>query len=80
METSQWEVVQLELKYCERCGGLWLRQRGVEDVCCWHCAQEAPEFRMLRKSKRRRTLPVNHAGPYAHLELVPPVGGTGGNA
>ncbi len=32
MEVEDPEVTQLELKYCERCGALWLRLRGVQDV------------------------------------------------
>jgi len=31
-----WEI-QVELKYCERCGGLWLRPRGTEGVHCATC-------------------------------------------
>ena len=28
------EVIQLELKYCERCGALWLRLRGAQEISC----------------------------------------------
>jgi hypothetical protein len=28
-----------ELKYCERCGGLWLRPQGGEAVYCGRCAE-----------------------------------------
>lgn len=31
--------IQLELKYCERCGGLWLRPKGSELVFCAACAR-----------------------------------------
>lgn len=31
--------IQLELKYCERCGGLWLRPRGADIVFCACCAR-----------------------------------------
>ena len=31
--------VLLELKYCERCGGLWLRLKGSEMVFCVKCAK-----------------------------------------
>ena len=31
--------VQLELKYCERCGALWLRLRGSDVVFCDACAR-----------------------------------------
>jgi hypothetical protein len=29
---------QLELKYCERCGGLWLRPVGGGQIYCAGCA------------------------------------------
>ncbi len=29
--------MQFELKYCERCGGLWLRQVGTGQVYCAAC-------------------------------------------
>jgi len=34
MEGSE---LQLELKYCERCGGLWLRPQGADIVYCDGC-------------------------------------------
>lgn len=30
---------KLELKYCERCGGLWLRLQGSDAVYCAACAE-----------------------------------------
>ena len=35
---------QLELKYCERCGGLWLRNQGEEEVYCPGCVPKMAEF------------------------------------
>jgi Zn-finger nucleic acid-binding protein len=29
--------IQVELKYCERCGGLWLRAQGIDGVYCASC-------------------------------------------
>ena len=43
METERLEFVYLELKYCERCGGLWLRQRGEPQVYCETCSQQWSE-------------------------------------
>jgi len=40
MEIEELEIVQLELKYCERCGGLWLRLRGSQQVYCGGCAEQ----------------------------------------
>lgn len=39
MEQLDARWVQLELKYCERCGGLWLRLRGSELIFCAACAK-----------------------------------------
>ena len=32
--------VQFELKYCERCGGLWLRPVGSGQIYCVDCGRE----------------------------------------
>jgi len=32
MEIHEDALVPVELKYCERCGGLWLRSKGEEAV------------------------------------------------
>jgi len=37
MKAEQMETVFLELKYCERCGGLWLRRKGDDRVHCEAC-------------------------------------------
>ena len=37
MKAEQMETVFLELKYCERCGGLWLRRKGDAQVHCESC-------------------------------------------
>jgi len=31
------QEIQVELKYCERCGGLWLRPQGADGVYCASC-------------------------------------------
>jgi hypothetical protein len=40
MNTEDPEVIQLELKYCERCGVLWLRLRGAQEIHCAPCDLE----------------------------------------
>ena len=37
MEIKDREAIELELKYCERCGALWLRLRGAQDIYCAPC-------------------------------------------
>jgi hypothetical protein len=42
-------AVAVELKYCERCGGLWLRRQGEDVVYCDRCrAQIAALLRPRR--------------------------------
>ena len=43
MEMERLEVVFLELKYCERCGGLWFRRTGESEVYCQLCALQWSE-------------------------------------
>jgi hypothetical protein len=40
MEIDDLNIILLELKYCERCGGLWLRVRGRQDAYCGPCAAQ----------------------------------------
>lgn len=44
---------KLELKYCERCGGLWFRPQGGQAVYCDRCAEAIKE---LPPVKSRRPL------------------------
>ncbi len=37
MQSQTIELIEIELKYCERCGGLWLRLVGSEQVYCAAC-------------------------------------------
>ena len=53
------EVILLELKYCERCGGLWLRLRDVPDVYCASCVVEMLELPAPRRADSRPRLPGN---------------------
>ena len=43
MNVDGMEFVAMELKYCERCGGLWLRQQGEDGVYCAPCERQASE-------------------------------------
>ncbi len=51
--------IRVELKYCERCGGLWLRPQGANGVYCAGCracleAMPDPGEAPLRKTRPRR--------------------------
>jgi uncharacterized Zn finger protein (UPF0148 family) len=51
--------ILVELKYCERCGGLWLRRQGADGVYCAGCrasleAMPDPGETPPRKARSRR--------------------------
>ncbi|HVO79969.1 MAG TPA: hypothetical protein VMT28_04525 [Terriglobales bacterium] len=62
MEVDEVEVIELELKYCERCGGLWLRRRGAEQVYCPPCVPKMLEFAISGKRKGKVRLPGSGDG------------------
>jgi hypothetical protein len=59
MESEGWEIIRLELKYCERCGGLWLRRRNTGGVYCAGCSSETSEFPLCGRRISRPRLPSN---------------------
>lgn len=54
MELQGFENIELELKYCERCGGLWLRVRGRNDVYCVACTAQLAQEADLHGRRRRK--------------------------
>ncbi len=59
MDRMEGQEIQVELKYCERCGGLWLRPRGADGVYCASCrvrlaAMPNPEEAPRREARRQR--------------------------
>jgi Zn-finger nucleic acid-binding protein len=68
------DEVQLELKYCERCGGLWLRPVHAADVFCARCAPEMAELPApvgLRPKKKKRH--GTQGTPELHAVIQEPV-------
>lgn len=57
MESDR-ELIQLELKYCERCGGLWFRMQGSPEVYCANCAIAMADVALPIKSRRQPRLPI----------------------
>lgn len=49
--------VSLELKYCERCGGLWLRPRGGPEIYCMNCARAMAELPPASHEEGRARVP-----------------------
>jgi len=67
MGRTEGPEIQVELKYCERCGGLWLRPRGADGVYCAGCrvrlaAMPNPEEAPHREARRRRKARVQRTG------------------
>jgi len=51
------KAVRMELKYCEHCGGLWVREPGA-GVVCGNCQQKVADLPIPKKKPGRVTLPV----------------------
>ena len=49
--------VGVELKYCEHCGGLWVRECGTEEVYCERCQPKVAELPLPKKKPARIILP-----------------------
>lgn len=52
------EGVRMELKYCEHCGGLFLRECGAGVVYCEKCQPKVAELPVPKKKPGRVILPV----------------------
>ena len=52
------ETVRVELKYCEHCGGLWVRQSGAGEVYCDSCRPKVADLPVPKKPSGRIILPV----------------------
>ena len=78
MERLEDVLVPMELKYCERCGGLWFRAKDAAEVYCPGCV---PKMADMPKPKRVLVVAVNSVdeieGCLAELAAVC---GEGGNA
>jgi len=51
-------MVRVELKYCEHCGGLWVRETGAGVVYCDECRDKVADLPLRKKRSGRLTLPV----------------------
>ena len=50
--------VGAELKYCEHCGGLWVRERGAGEVYCEKCQPKVADLPVPKKKPARIMLPA----------------------
>jgi len=60
MEVDELEIIELELKYCERCGALWLRRCGSDEIYCATCIPKMLDNPTIRKSGGMRQLSLSH--------------------
>jgi len=51
-------MVRVELKYCEHCGGLWVREKGAGVVYCDKCREKVADLPGPKKGSGRINLPV----------------------
>ncbi len=80
MERLEIEIIEVELKYCERCGGLWVRPCGSQRVYCADCAPRMAEIE-LPLSQISVQLPVDDGKTFeATLEELAALCSEGGNA
>jgi hypothetical protein len=61
-ESSPANELQFELKYCERCGGLWLRPAGGGQVYCVACGRAMAELPAATCSRGGPRLPQGGHG------------------
>jgi Zn-finger nucleic acid-binding protein len=57
--------VGVELKYCEHCGGLWVRERGAGVVYCDRCQPKVADLPAPKARRGRLSLPVR---PHTEIE------------
>jgi hypothetical protein len=66
------DEVSVELKYCERCGGLWLRRPGQDVVYCERCrAQRAALLRTGRGRMGQNSLQIECLRGVADMAVRP---------
>jgi len=66
---NELQLCRCELKYCERCGALWVRRAGREESYCSACTdqmEDLPKSRARRKGKRE----IHQRAQEADLQTV----------
>jgi hypothetical protein len=56
-KSSPANELQFELKYCERCGGLWLRPAGGGQIYCVACGREMAQMPPSSKQPETARMP-----------------------
>jgi hypothetical protein len=78
-EGLELEIVRVELKYCERCGGLWLRVWGTDDIYCPECEDDVMDLPVRRKKQTLQLVRDDRDDLGSQGENWP-ICGEGGNA
>ena len=63
--------VRVELKYCEHCGGLWVREGGA-GVYCEKCQDKVADLPIPKKKSGRIVLPVAKKTEVGDWAVEPP--------
>ncbi len=80
MESLDDLLVPMELKYCERCGGLWFRERAGTEIYCPGCVPLMADMPTPRR-KRVVVVAVNSVDDIEGcLAELTGICGEGGNA
>jgi hypothetical protein len=61
--------VGVELKYCEHCGSLWVRERGAGIVYCDKCQLKVADLPAPKMKSNRLILPVRPPAAVEDYEL-----------
>jgi hypothetical protein len=80
MKAEGLEIIRLELKYCERCGGLWLRTQGTGEVYCPACAGQISELPGVPRKRKPYVMVNDRLEIKGQWEELPAVYGDWGNA
>jgi hypothetical protein len=63
--------VRVELKYCEHCGALWVREGGG-GVYCEKCQPKVADLPIVKTKSRRVVLPIRKPAVIDEQEFPPP--------
>lgn len=64
------KMTRVELKYCEHCGGLWVRECGA-GVYCDKCRSKVDDLPIPKKKPGKLRLPIGPATLVENYEIEP---------
>ena len=63
-------VVRMELKYCEHCGGLWMREPGSGIVYCERCQPKVADLPIPKKRGPRTSIGGGESPAVEEFQLL----------